>query len=204
MKVSSLRRLSGRHDGGVPFTCEACGRGVFPGLLPAVGDVLRRPHCGDERLFVRPPLLIVTGTAGIGNPRCALGSQERSPVVVYFSVMLPEQVLVNRDVLGYFDSAHFSCLTCSPEILRAGIAGRDGTGTVTARSEVWVDFNAALVAAAGDIPTAAIVDADRAVDEVESDVRHWINIHLQPDVPIEGPRHATCKTPGIGDPSDSR
>jgi predicted ATPase len=42
-------------------------RGTFPELIPPAGDVLLCPHCGDERPFVRPPLLVVTGTAGIGK-----------------------------------------------------------------------------------------------------------------------------------------
>ena len=49
----------------VPFTCEACGG--RSDLLPAVGVTLRCPRCGDERPFHRPPLLIVSGTAGIGK-----------------------------------------------------------------------------------------------------------------------------------------
>jgi hypothetical protein len=121
----------------VPFTCEACGGRTD--LIPAVGDVLRCPHCADERPFVRPPLLVVTGPAGVGkstvcarlagtipgaalldadilgehhvsvvspNPdytafwrsmmRLAHELAQNDLVVAYFSVMLPEQVLVVR------------------------------------------------------------------------------------------------------------
>lgn len=212
---------SGRHDGGVPFTCEVCRRSVFPDLLPAAGDVLRCPHCAHERPFVRPPLLIVTGTAGIGKStlcarlagtipgavlldadihasdlvsvvspnkdypafwrsmmRLAHELAQNNVVIVYFSVMLPEQVLANSDVLGYFDSVHFLCLTCPPETLRARIARRDGTGVVTDRIDVWLDFDRTLVAAASEIPTATVVDADRTMHEVEQEVRLWIRTRL--------------------------
>ena len=130
----------------MPFTCEVCGRrSVFPDLIPAVGDVLRCPHCAGERPFVRPPLLVVTGAAGVGKStlcarlagtvpgavlldadivaedlisvvppnqdypafwrsmmRLAHELAQNDVVVVYFSTMMPEQVLGNRDVLGQF------------------------------------------------------------------------------------------------------
>jgi broad-specificity NMP kinase len=215
-------RSSRRHDGGVPFTCEVCGRrSVFPDLIPAVGDVLRCPHCADERPFVRSPFLVVTGTAGIGKStlcarlagtipgavlldadilaadlisvaspnqdypafwrsmmRLAHELAQNNVVVVYFAVMLPEQVLANSGVLSYFDSVHFLCLTCPPDVLRARLAGRDGIAAATARSEVWLNFNSALVAAASEIPTATVVDAGRTTDPVEHDVREWINTQL--------------------------
>lgn len=215
-------RSSPRHDRGVPFTCEVCGRrSVFPDLIPPVGDVLRCPHCADDRPFVRPPLLVVTGTAGIGKStlcarlagtiagavlldadilaadlvsvvspnhdypafwrsmmRLAHELAQNNVVVVYFAVMLPQQVLANSDVLSYFDSVNFLCLTCPPDVLRARLARRE-PGAVTARIEVWVDFNSALVAAASEIPMATAVDAGRAMDQVEHDVRHWIHAQLQ-------------------------
>jgi len=92
--------------------------------------------------------------------------------------MLPEQVLANSDVLSYFDSVHFLCLTCPPDILRARLAGRDGSAAAAAHVQVWVDFNSALVAASSDIPTATVVEAAGTVGEVEHDVRHWINTRL--------------------------
>jgi broad-specificity NMP kinase len=206
----------------VPFTCEVCGRrSVFPDLIPAVGDVLRCPHCANERPFVRPPLLVVTGTAGIGKSTLCAGLAGTIPdavlldadilavdlvsvappnqdypafwrsmmrlahelaqnnvVVVYFSTMLPEQILANSDVLGYFDSVHFLCLTCPPDVLLSRLAGRDGSAAATARVNVWSDFNTALVAAASETPTATVVDASRTTDEVERDVCNWINTHL--------------------------
>src|SRR5439155_9345190 len=84
-------RSSRRHDRGVPFTCEVCGgRSVFPDLIPAVGDVLRCPHCADERPFVRPPLLVVTGTAGVG----------KSTVCARLAGTIPGAVLLDADVFA--------------------------------------------------------------------------------------------------------
>jgi hypothetical protein len=205
----------------VPFTCEVCGRSAFPDLIPVVGEVLRCPHCADERPFVRPPLLVVTGTAGIGKStlcarlagtiagavlldadihaldlisvlppnedypafwrsmmRLAHELAQNNLVVVYFSVMLPEQILSNNDVLGYFDSVHFLCLTCPPGVLRARIAGKDGSRAPAERIDVWIDFNSALVAAASKTATATVLDAGRPASEVEVDVRQWITAQL--------------------------
>lgn len=100
-------------------------------------------------------------------------------MVVYFAVMLPEQLLANVDVLSYFDSVHFLCLTCPPDVLRARLASRDGSDTVAARIDVWLDFDAALVAAASATPTASVVDAGRTMDVVEDDVRDWINTQIR-------------------------
>jgi broad-specificity NMP kinase len=207
----------------VPFTCEVCGDRSWPDLIPAFGDVLRCPHCAAERPFVRPPLLVVTGTAGIGKSticarlagtipgavvldadvlaedlisvvppnqdyrafwrsmmRLAHELAQNNVVVAYFSTMLPEQVLANSDVLSYFDSVHFLCLTCPPDVLRERLARRGGTNAATARIEVWLDFDGALVAAASDLPTVTVVDAGRTLDEVAHDVRHWVNTQLHP------------------------
>jgi len=190
-------------------------------LIPAVGDVLRCPQCAAERPFVRPPLLVVTGTAGIGKStlcarlagtipgavlvdadvfaadlvsvvppnqdypafwrsmmRFAHEIAQNNVVVVYFSVMLPEQVLANSDVVDFFDSVLFLCLTCPPDVLRARFAGRGGNAVATNRIDVWLDFNDALVAAASELPTATVLDAGRPADQVERDVRHWINTQL--------------------------
>src|SRR3954451_23413372 len=186
----------------MPFTCQACGRrGAFPDLIPAVGDVLRCPHCHHERPFVRPPLLVVTGAPGAGKSTLCAGVAGTVPgavcidadifaedlvsvippnedypafwrsmmrlahevaqnnvAVVFFSTMLPNQVLANTDVLAYFDSVHFLCLTCPPDVLRARLAGRDGDRAVAARVELWVDFDRALREAAAAISTATVVD----------------------------------------------
>jgi predicted kinase len=88
---------------------------------------------------------------------------QNNVVVAYFSTMQPEQVLANGDVLGYFDSVHFLCLTCPPEVLRARLAPRDGTDAATACVELWLDFDSALVAAARDMPTATVVGICRSL-----------------------------------------
>jgi hypothetical protein len=108
---------------------------------------------------------------------------QNNVAVVYFSTMLPEQLLENTDALNYFDSVYFLCLTCPTDVLRARLAGREGGGAigrikVSSRIRLWRDFNAALVAAAAEIPTATVVDAGRTTDEVEHDVRDWINTQL--------------------------
>ncbi len=191
---------------------------VWPDQIPPVGGVLRCPHCDDERPFIRPPLLIVIGTPGIGKSTlCArlagtirgailldtdiLGADlisasnddypafwrtwmrlahelaQNDVVVVYFAVMLPEQILANADLLSYFDSVHFLCLTCPPDVLLARRTGRDPRRGA-ARIDWCVEFNSTLVAAASEIPTATVIDAARTADEVEHDVRHWIEAQL--------------------------
>ena len=214
----------------MPFTCEVCGRGTWPDPLPAAGDVLRCPHCGDAQAFRRPPLLIVTGTAGVGKStlcarlagtipgvilldadvlaldlvsvvppnqdypafwrsmmRLAHEIAQNNVIVVYFSTMLPEQVLANSDMLGYFDSAHFLCLSCPPEVLRARLIRRNGAAAA-ARTQVWIDFNNTLELAARDTPMATIVDAGGTIDEVEREVRQWVSIHLNRQDALGGVR----------------
>ncbi len=210
--VSDRYRRGLHHNWCVPFTCEACGG--WSDLIPAVGVVLQCPHCRHERPFARPPLLVVTGTSGVGKStlcarlagtipgavlldadvhaedlvsvvppnqdylafwrsmmRLAHEIAQNNVVVVYFSVMLPEQILGNVEVLDYFDSVHFLCLTCPPDVLRAR---HDGRVPLTPRIQRWVDFNGALMAAAREVRTATVVDASRTVDQLEQDVRHWI------------------------------
>ena len=101
---------------------------------------------------------------------------QNNVVVVYFSVMLPEQILGNSDVLNYFDSVHFLCLTCPPDVLRARHNGR---APLTPRIERWVYFNDALMSAVREVPTATVVDASRTVQQVEPDVRHWIGARVR-------------------------
>lgn len=206
----------------MPFTCDFCGGRSWPDLIPVVGGVLRCPRCAEERPFVRPPLLIVTGTAGIGKStlchrlagtipgailldadifaedlisvtppnqdyagfwrsmmRLAHEVAQNNAVAVFFSTMLPEQALENSDVLDYFDSAHFLCLTCTPDVLHDRLARRDGSAAATSRLQVWVDFNDTLVARASEMPTATLVDAGGTMDQLEHEARHWINTKLQ-------------------------
>jgi predicted kinase len=190
-------------------------------LIPAVGEVLRCPHCAHERRFVRPPLLFVTGAAGAGKStlcarlagtipgavlldadihaedlisvvspnhdypafwrsmmRLAHEIAQNNLAVVYFAVTLPEQVLANGEDLRYFDSVQFLCLTCPPAALRRRLASRVEPDAITEVVQRWVNFNEALVAAASEIPTATVLDAGRAVDQLENAVRHWIDTQL--------------------------
>lgn len=206
----------------MPFICDVCGQSTYPDLLPPVGDVLRCPHCGDERRFARPPLLVVTGTVGIGKStlcarlagtipgavlldadifaedlvsvappnddyeafwrsmmRLAHELARNKVSVVYFSIMRPEQVLANSDILDYFQSVKFLCLTCPADVLRERLARREPRAD-SAGFERWVDFNDALAAVASALPTADVVDAGRAIDQVEHEVRDWIKAELRP------------------------
>jgi MinD superfamily P-loop ATPase len=103
---------------------------------------------------------------------------QNNVVVVYFSVMLPEQVLANSDEIGFFDSVRFLCLTCAPGVLRTRLALRDGDAVATNCIDVWVDFNSTLVAAASKLPTATVLDAGRPTDQVAHGVRQWVNTQL--------------------------
>ena len=102
---------------------------------------------------------------------------QNNVTVAYFSTMLPEQVLDNRDVLGYFASAQFLCLTCPPDELGERLVRREGAAA-RSRLDAWVDFDAALRAAANELSAATVIDAGRPVEEVEHDTRRWISDHL--------------------------
>jgi predicted ABC-type ATPase len=203
----------------VPFTCENCGG--RSDLIPAVGGVLRCPRCNNERPFFKPPLLVITGAAGVGKStlcarlagtipnavlldadvhaedlisvippnqdyvafwrsmmRLAHELAQNGVAVVYFSAMLPEQLLGNTDVLGYFESVQFLCLDCPSDVLRGRLERRlvrDGLhGDVSERIRWWADFNTDLVTAANELPQATVIDASRTTDLVEQDVRDWI------------------------------
>jgi hypothetical protein len=215
------RACEWRHDRPVPFTCEACGGRSWPDLIPAIGKLLRCPLCAAKQSFVRPPLLVVTGTVGTGKSslcarlagtipgavlldadifaldmvsvvppnedyrafwrsmmRLAHELAQNDVVVVYFSTMLPEQLLANSHELNYFEFVEFLALKCQPEGLRARLVNRDGDGAVESVG-IWVDFNDTLVAAAEHLPTASLVDAGRPLDLVERDVRDWITERLR-------------------------
>jgi dephospho-CoA kinase/DNA-directed RNA polymerase subunit RPC12/RpoP len=209
----------------VPFTCEACGAGRDLIQIPARDTVLRCPQCGDERRFVRPPLLIVTGTPGAGKSticarlagkipgavlldgdifaadvisvvlpnqdyaafwrfmsRLAHEISQNNLAVVVFSAMLPQQLLTNTDVLDYFESVSFLCLSCDAEVLRTRFMRRLGSGSDTQRIEAAVDrwrrFNDVLVDAARSTEDVHIIDATRSVGEVETDAEEWILARL--------------------------
>ncbi len=102
---------------------------------------------------------------------------QNNVTVAYFSTMLPEQALDNRDLLGYFASVQFLCLTCPSDRLGERLVRREGAAG-RSRLDVWADFNEALLAAANELETATVVDAGRTVEEVEHDVRRWISDQL--------------------------
>ena len=91
--------------------------------------------------------------------------------------MMPEQLLANGDVIGYFEAVHFLCLTCPPDVLRARLARRDGDDAASIRIGGWLDFDRTLMAAANAVPRATVLDAGRALDQVERDTRAWIDAH---------------------------
>ncbi len=210
----------------VPFTCGVCGAGRDLVQVPARGTTLYCPQCGDERPFFRPPLLVVTGTSGVGKStlcarlagkiagavlldadifasdmvsvvapnadypafwrsmaRLAHEIAQNNLAVVFFSVMLPQQLLANTDVLGYFESVSFLCLTCDAEVLRTRFMRRVGVWTDTQSIEAAVDrwsrFNGVLKDAAHASDQVHVIDATRSVGEVEGDVRAWILARLQ-------------------------
>jgi 2-phosphoglycerate kinase len=207
----------------VPFTCEACGAGSDLIQIPAHGTVLRCPYCGHKRPFFRPPLLVVTGTSGVGKSticirlagkiraavlldcdvfasdmasvanedyaafwrsmgRLAHELSQNKLAVVLFSVMLPQQLLANTDVVDYFEVVSFLCLTCDADVLRARFAQRLGDGSESRRIEAavdqWSQFNDALMDASRSINDVHTIDASRSIDEVERDVRDWILARL--------------------------
>jgi 2-phosphoglycerate kinase len=188
--------------------------------------VLQCPFCGYERPYHRPPLLVVTGTAGAGKSticarlagqipgtvlldadvfagdmisvvppnhdypafwksmaRLAHEIAQSDLAVVFFSTMLPEQLMVNTDVLDYFKSVSFLCLTCDADSLRRRFVQRTGSGSITSRIEEavdqWSQFNDALIQAARSTDDVYVIDAARSLREVESDVRDWIFANLQ-------------------------
>ena len=202
----------------VPFTCEACGG--RSDLLPAVDDgaALGCPRCDDRRPFVRPPLLVVTGTCGVGKStlcarlagtiggallldadvhaedlvsvvppnqdyeafwrsmlRLAHELSQNGVAVVYFSTMLPQQLLSSTDLLGYFSCVRFLCLTCPPDALRSRLERRVGRGLAGSDVNRWIDFDRSLVASAGALPAAAtVLDASGSPASLEAAVREWI------------------------------
>jgi predicted kinase len=144
--------------------------GTIPGAVLLDADVFAEdlvsvvPPNADYEAFWRSML------------RLAHELAQNDVAVVYFSVMRPEQLLANRDVLGYFHSVNFLCLTCPPDVLRARLARRE-PGADPARFDRWVDFDRDLAAAASAIPTADVIDAGRTIDEVAEEVRGWIMAH---------------------------
>ena len=104
-------------------------------------------------------------------------------VVVFFSVMLPEQLLANMDVLEYFESVSFLCLTCDADVLRTRFMRRLGSGSdnqsIEAAVDRWSRFNDVLTEAALATDRVHVVEATRSIGEVEGDVRGWVLERLQ-------------------------
>ncbi len=104
--------------------------------------------------------------------------------VVFFSGMLPQQLLANIDVLDYFESLSFLCFRCDAEVLRTRFMRRAGGEVDAHRIEAAVDrwgrFNDVLIDAASSIKDVHVIDATRSIGVVEGDVRGWILARLQP------------------------
>jgi hypothetical protein len=103
--------------------------------------------------------------------------------VVFFSVMLPRQLLANTELLDYFESVSFVCLTCDAEVLRPRFVRRGGGDgdpqRVDAAVDRWREFNDVLMDAARTTDNVYGIDATRSVDEVERDLRSWVLARLQ-------------------------
>ena len=205
----------------VPFTCDACGAGRDLTQIPAHGAVLRCPQCGDERPFVRPPLLIVAGTSGAGKSticarlagkipgavlldadvftddmislvhpnedypafwrllaRVAHEISQNNLTVVFFSVMLPQQLLANTDVLDYFESVSFLCLRCdgrsSPHPVHTTARGRERHAKDSGGCGPVESVQRCPHGRRSPTDHAHVIDATRSIGEVEGDVRGWI------------------------------
>ncbi len=63
--------------------------------------------------------------------RVAHEISQNNLAVVFFSGMLPQQLLANTDVLDYFESISFLCLKCDAEVLPARFVRRLGSGSDT-------------------------------------------------------------------------
>ncbi len=110
--------------------------------------------------------------------RLAHEISQNNLTVVFFSVMLPQQLLANTDVLDYFESVSFLCLRCEAEVLRTRFIRRLGGGSdmqsIRAAMDRWSRFNDVLTDAARATDHAHVIDATRSIGEVEGDVRGWI------------------------------
>jgi len=115
--------------------------------------------------------------------RLAHEISQNNLAVVFFSVMLPQQLLANRDVLEYFESVSFLCLKCDAEVLRTRFMRRAGNGGDTHRIEAavdrWARLNDVLIDGASSVNDVHMIDATRSVGEVEADVRRWVLARLQ-------------------------
>lgn len=86
--------------------------------------------------------------------------------------MSPAQVLAHADLLQLFSGIHFLGLHASERTIRTRIGRRHGIGEVRDTISTFLSINDEL--AATDIPNLTVIDADRSIEAVESDVRQWI------------------------------
>ena len=124
-----------------------------------------------------------TRPSGDRWPRFAHEISQNNLAVVFFSGMLPQQLLANTDVLDYFEPISFLCLRCDGEVLRTRFMRRGDSGSDTQRIEAAVDqwsrFNDVLMDAANSSNDVHAIDATRSVGEVEIDVREWVLARLK-------------------------
>lgn len=92
--------------------------------------------------------------------------------------MLQEQVLVNRDVLSYFAGVRLLCHTCSPSVVAKRLPALEPDAPPSAVSR-RIEFNGLLAETGAGTPEASVLDASGTVDEVERDVRQWIEAQLR-------------------------
>jgi predicted kinase len=157
-KSTICARLAGRIPGALLLDAD-----VFAGEMVSV-----TPPDQDYPAFWR------------SMARLAHELSQNGVAVVFFSVMLPHQLLSNTDVLDYFESVEFLCLRCDAGALRDRFARRrgDDASGIEAAVDRWGRFDDELADAARSNDGIEAVDATRPIHDVESDVREWILTRL--------------------------
>ena len=115
--------------------------------------------------------------------RLAHEISQNNLTVVFFSVMLPQQLLANTDVLDYFESVSFLCLRCEAEVLRTRFIRRLGSGSdmqsIRGGYGPVESVQRCSHGRRSATDHAHVIDATRSIGEVEGDVRGWILDRLQ-------------------------